>query len=117
MNKTFFKISLFVAIAGLAIIGILAWQKWQPGGPIISGTGTIKFINLEGGFYGIDSDDGQKYDAINLNADNPQFREFLKDGLRVKFTVREKPDYANIHMWGKTVLINEIEKLPAETAG
>lgn len=47
--------------------------------------GKIQKINLEGGFFGIIGDDGQKYDPVNL-AD-----EFRKDGLAVKFTVRERP--------------------------
>jgi len=59
----------------------------------VSGTGTIKYINLEGGFYGIVSDDGKNYDPINL----PE--EFKKDGLKVSFEAEKSNAFAT-HMWG-----------------
>ncbi len=46
---------------------------------IVKGTGTIVYLNFEGGFYGIIADNGEHYDPINLPS------EFKKDGLRVRF--------------------------------
>jgi L-ascorbate metabolism protein UlaG (beta-lactamase superfamily) len=66
-------------------------------------TGQIKHITIEGGFYGIIGDDGQKYDPVNLA------NEFKKDGLRVRFAVKEKEGVAGFHMWGKIVEIVSIE--------
>lgn len=34
---------------------------------IISETGTVKYIDLEGGFFGIIGDSGKNYDPINLS--------------------------------------------------
>jgi hypothetical protein len=68
-------------------------------------TGTVRYLNLEGGFYGLVADDGERYDPINL----PQ--EYAKDGLRVRFKVKEKKGMSGIHMWGKIVEIITIEKL------
>lgn len=72
-------------------------------------TGTVRYLDLEGGFYGLVGDNGEKYDPINL----PE--EYRKDGLRVKFQVREKKDMLGIHMWGKIVEVVKIEKLQAKT--
>ena len=71
----------------------------------LENTGTIKYINLEGGFYGIISDNGQKLDPINLKD------EFKKDGLKVKFVYSFKKSEANIHQWGKIIEIISIRKI------
>jgi hypothetical protein len=73
-----------------------------------SGTGTIRFLSFEGGFYGIVSDDGKHYDPSNLSP------EFQVNGLRVKFVVSIL-HVATYHMWGVPVWILHIEKLD-ETA-
>ncbi|HAK59117.1 MAG TPA: hypothetical protein DCO77_01870, partial [Nitrospiraceae bacterium] len=52
----------------------------------ISGTGTIRYISLEGGFYGIAGDDGKKYLPLHLT------QEFKADGLRVTFRPRVRTD-------------------------
>jgi hypothetical protein len=68
-------------------------------------TGTIKYVNLEGGFYGIVSDNGQKLDPVNLK------NEFKKDGLRIKFVYSLKKNGVNIHQWGKIIEIISIRKI------
>lgn len=67
--------------------------------------GTVRYIELEGGFYGLVADDGQKYNPVNLP------KEYQKDGLRVKFQVKGKKGAVGIHMWGKIVNIIKIERL------
>lgn len=67
-------------------------------------TGTIRYMDFEGGFYGIVADSGERYDPINLPA------QYAKDGLRVRFQVKEKKGVVGIHMWGKIVEIVKIEK-------
>ncbi|MFZ0456038.1 MAG: hypothetical protein WCE54_18580 [Ignavibacteriaceae bacterium] len=67
--------------------------------------GTIKYVNLEGGFYGIVSDNGQKLDPVNLKD------EFKKDGLRVKFVYSLKKRGSNIHQWGEVIEIISIRKI------
>lgn len=71
--------------------------------PMISGT--VRYLEIEGGFYGLIADDGTKYDPINLPA------EYKKNGLRVKFAVREKKGIMSFHMRGKIVEVVKIEKI------
>ena len=68
-------------------------------------TGTVRYLELEGGFYGLVADNGERYDPVNLP------REYAKDGLRVKFQVKEKKGAVGFHMWGKIVEIIRIERL------
>jgi hypothetical protein len=72
---------------------------------IVTGFGRIVYLGFEGGFYGIEADDGSSYDPVNLP---PNFRI---EGLRVKFTVKILIGMASVHMWGRLVEIISIEKL------
>ncbi|MBW8038996.1 MAG: hypothetical protein FVQ85_03250 [Planctomycetes bacterium] len=71
--------------------------------------GTIRYLDFEGGFFGIVSDCGEHYNPVNLSA------EYAKDGLRVRFQVKEIAQTARhrvaIARWGKIVEIVKIEKL------
>jgi hypothetical protein len=71
----------------------------------VSGTGTVKYVDLEGGFYGIVSDDGKQYDPINLE------QTYHEDGLRVRFQAKIRQDMASIHMWGTIIELTRIEVL------
>ncbi len=68
-------------------------------------TGTVKYISLEGGFYGITTDDNINLDPLNLS------KEFQVDGKRISFKYVEKKDMASFHMWGIIVEIIEIRAL------
>jgi len=72
---------------------------------IISETGTVKYIDLEGGFFGIIGDSGKNYDPINLS------EEFKKNNVRVSFDAKILENMASIHMWGTLIEIVRIEKL------
>jgi hypothetical protein len=77
----------------------------EPGG-MISETGTVRFVALEGGFYGIVADgNGRKYEPGRLE---PAFRQ---DGLRVRFRGRVV-ERGSVFQWGTPVDIEEIETLP-----
>ena len=67
-------------------------------------SGTVKYIELEGGFYGIQTDEGEDYFPINL-AD-----EYKEDGLKIIFKMKSRTDIFTTVMWGKTVEIVEIAK-------
>lgn len=67
--------------------------------------GTVRYLDFEGGFYGLVADDGEKYDPVNLP------KEYKKDGLRVKFQVTEKKGMVGVRMWGKIAEVVKIEKL------
>lgn len=71
---------------------------------VISGTGTIKQVGVEGGFFGIVGDDGQNYDPQNLPED------FKVDGQKVRFQLRKSENQASFHMWGIIVEVVKIEK-------
>ena len=71
----------------------------------ISGTGTVKFVELEGGFYGIVGDDNKQYDPINLE------QTYQEDGLRIRFQARIRQDISSIHMWGTIIELTKIETL------
>jgi len=68
-------------------------------------TGTVRYIDTEGGFYGIVTDDGKKLDPVNL----PQ--EFQKDGLRLRAQVEPLKERVSIRMWGTPVRIIEFQRL------
>jgi hypothetical protein len=68
--------------------------------------GTIRFVDLEGGFFGILGDDGGDYDPIDLPV------AFAADGLRVSIEARVRSDLVSSHLWGKLIEIDEIIALP-----
>jgi len=70
-------------------------------------TGKIVFNNLEGGYYGIITEDGQRYDPDGLP---PEYR---RDGLRIKARIKIR-DVASIHLWGHAVEIVEIKELDSQ---
>jgi len=72
---------------------------------VVRGTGTIVWLNLEGGFWGIIGDDGEHYDPINLDS------EVRCEDLRVYFEAEIRTDLVSFHMWGKIVEILQIQKL------
>jgi len=68
-------------------------------------TGTVKYMDFEGGFYGIIADDDSHYDPMNL----PE--GFKIDGLRVIFSAIIKRGFSSIHMWGLIIEIIDIQLL------
>ena len=68
------------------------------------GVGTITYLDLEGGFYGLVADDGARYDPLNLE------EAYREDRLRVRFRVRIKSDVMTIRMWGTPVEVVEMER-------
>lgn len=99
MNKKLIGLSILLM---LLIVGLSGCNETN--GFLIKGTGKIKYIELEGGFYGIVSDDGENYDPVNLQS------EFQIDDLRVKFILKPLENQTSIHMWGTLVEIINIEK-------
>lgn len=72
---------------------------------MIETTGTVQYVDLEGGFYGIVAEDGTRYDPSGL----PE--EFQEDGLRVEFRAEPRENVLTTRMWGEVVRILEIERL------
>ncbi len=67
-------------------------------------TGTIVYVGLEGGFYGIVDDHGRHWDPSNLPS------SFQTDSLRVRFEgiITDRPTF---HMWGRTIELTAIKRL------
>ncbi len=80
-------------------------ENIQSSEQIIKAEGTVKFIDLEGGFFGIIADDGSKYKPVNL----PE--RYQKDGLKVSFEGKFRTDLMGIYMWGKLIEIINIKEL------
>ncbi|MEZ4701978.1 MAG: hypothetical protein R2834_16720 [Rhodothermales bacterium] len=67
--------------------------------------GTIVYLDLEGGFYGIEAEDGERYFPINLAL------TYREDGLRVQFDMRLRTDVMTTVMWGTPIEIIEMGRL------
>jgi hypothetical protein len=88
---------LIVALSLAALVGC--------GRGTVSGTGTVKYVELEGGFYGIVGDDNKQYEPMNLE------QTYQQDGLRVRFQAEIRQDIASIYMWGTIIELTKIEIL------
>ncbi len=99
MKKMLRLTTFLVLVMTVMLAGCATAEK-----DVISQTGTVKLINLEGGFYGIVGDDGKNYDPANLS------EEFRVDGLRVSFEAKVLKDVATTRMWGTPVEIIKIER-------
>jgi hypothetical protein len=105
MNAKHVIIAL-VVVAGIIAVGMVAINMTGVGlytsGPAketVAVSGTVQYIDLEGGFYGIVADDGARYLPLNL----PEM--FAEDGLAVTAEVVVKEDVATIQQWGTPVEI------------
>lgn len=71
----------------------------------ISFTGTVTFLEIEGGFYGIVSDDGEKYKPEVLD------KEYQKRDLKVQVKAEKKSNSFGIFQWGTIIKIRNIRVL------
>jgi hypothetical protein len=107
-NKLFF-ITVFLLMVAL----VLSCSKLvsnndehvQHDEKLISAMGTVTFIEIEGGFFGIIADNGDKYRPLNLPKD------FQKDGVRVRFEGKINSDIMGVYMWGEAIEIKNIKGL------
>ena len=102
------KILIVIRVLGILLfsISLIGWnfQRTSSEKEVISASGTIKYISLEGGFYGIITQKGEKYLPLNL----PE--EFKEDGLKVWFKAKPKKAIT-IYMWGKPIEILKIKEV------
>ena len=66
-------------------------------------SGTITYLDFEGGFYGIITEDNTKLLPVNLD------EAYWIDGKKIHFNYTEKPDMMSIHQWGILVEISGID--------
>ena len=68
-------------------------------------TGTVTYVDLSGGFWGIKGDDGQQYTPAS---DLPT--AYKQEGMRI--TAKAKPvQVFSISMWGQHVELSDIKAL------
>lgn len=79
--------------------GNLLLFSQPPDSELFEATGKIKRVTLEGGFWGFQADDRERYEPLNL----PKALE--QDGLEAKLWLKLRPDMMTTHMWGTPVLI------------
>ncbi len=99
MRTLICSLGLSLLLTGCGLVGL------GSEGDVIEGTGTVAFIELEGGFYGIIADDGTGYDPVDLPAAHQV------DGQRVRYRLREADTRYSYHMWGLLVNVIEVEAL------
>jgi len=75
------------------------------GADIVEGEGTITYVQIEGGFYGITTGKDGHWDPINLPS------AFEQDGLKVRFRAKLRNDLVSYHMWGRIIELISIEKI------
>ena len=66
-------------------------------------SGTITFLDFEGGFYGIITEDNVKLLPVNLD------EAYWIDGKKIRFKYIEKTDIMSVHQWGIPVEISVID--------
>lgn len=77
-----------------------------PGDPaLITKNGTVRYLDFEGGFWGIVADDSTRYDPGSL--DPP----YQRDGMRVRFDARRNEGQMSTRQWGTLVTIVRIDPL------
>ena len=84
-----------IVAAGLITMAMIGGGLYTagPAQQTIEITGTVTYVDLEGGFYGIVADDGTRYLPLDL----PE--AFAQDGLAVTAEVIVKEDVATIQQW------------------
>jgi len=95
-----YGLTLAALIAALCIAGCTGTRDDGS----FTATGTVTHVELEGGFYGIVTDDGARYLPLDLS------EEYRTDGMRVTFTAVPAEDTATIQQWGTPIRITAIEE-------
>jgi hypothetical protein len=80
-------------------------QQGETARDVVNVEGTVTYVDLEGGFYGIEGDDGNRYNPVNLD------QAYAEDGLRVRISGEVRTDVATAQMWGQPLEIEQIERL------
>ncbi len=96
---------LFTATLAVLVAAIIAGgciTSTGDGRPV-SANGTVTYVDLEGGFYGIVADGGDRFLPLNL----PD--HLAADGLFVRFEGDSRTDVVTFQQWGTPLQISKIE--------
>lgn len=66
-------------------------------------TGKVTYVDISGGFWGIEGEDGKKYQPTT-----PLPRDFRKEGVRIKAKATPSMGFS-IFMWGEQVDLKDIQ--------
>jgi len=72
---------------------------------------TVKYMNFEGGFFGVISEEGKHWLPLNLN------KEFQQEGAVIKVKGKAVKDMMTIQQWGTPFSITHIELIKAGQKG
>ena len=97
-----------IGLALLLVPLIVLGCSTSPTAPtLVVDAGTVRHVDLEGGFFAIFGDGGRRYEPVNLAS------PFQVDGKRVRFVAETVPGYVSYRMWGgQAISIRQIEALP-----
>ncbi len=97
-------------LCGLAILCIIvapaavSYGGDEGKGSLITMTGTIIYVELEGGFFGIIADSGERYFPLNLD------QQYKVKDLRVRIEGKIRRNVMTTTMWGTPFEILKIER-------
>jgi hypothetical protein len=92
-----------LAILCLTVPAAVSCAGEEKGG-LITVTGTITYIDLEGGFYGIIADSGERYFPLNLD------QQYKVRDLKVRIEGKIRRNVMTTTMWGTPFEILKIER-------
>lgn len=69
--------------------------------------GTVKYMDLEGGFYGIFTESGGKYLPLNMD------KEFRSNGAIIQFKGKVQHNMNTIQQWGTPIKLSEVKLIKA----
>jgi hypothetical protein len=72
---------------------------------MVRSQGTVLWVPIEGGFWGIEAANGHDYEVLNLP------REFQQHGIKVDFAGNVYPDGVSMYMWGEVLEITSIQRV------
>ena len=109
MRGTSYALSALVALSlagcgGSSEEWVVATPAAEAGGTELHLVGTVRRVELEGGFFAIEAEDGVTYDPTNLPT------QFQQDGVRIEADARRRDDRAGIHMTGPIVDLVRIRR-------
>ena len=108
MKKAAIVFGAILIVAGF-LFGLHEYYLRSTYGSPASGTGTVRCLDFEGGFWGIVGDDGNNYDITVMGSIFPD--EFHVNGLRVGFIGYLNPRQVTYHMWGKVLILDDIWRI------
>ncbi len=103
MRPVFFVMLVVLGLSACSLFGDETSTVQLPNPKSV--TGTVWFLEFEGGFYGILADDHIPYLPLNLDD------SFCEDGVRVIFSGSLEPDTYTVYQWGHVIRLNEVHRL------